>query len=169
MVDSLPQMCNEYAKYIKFDEINSEQTKTIKDTVEHILTQLDELGALVDTVRLNVETTQSLMPTLLAKTNQLEMSFALIDAFEVFFSKIDESVNKVEARVTAASATFSVSSKAKKMLNSWSAPLLKKMASKDMSAEEATPVPAPAWEPIEVVDTKALIANMKADLSQKLQ
>lgn len=126
--------CNDYAKYFQYPEINTYhvctltrmimkqwsriistclKVATVKDTIEGMLTHLDELTALVDNVRcyaieclvvvcetyvyigkcdvlftftkvrMNIETTQTLIPPLMAHTKQLEATFALIDALDV--------------------------------------------------------------------------------------
>jgi hypothetical protein len=69
-------------------------------------------------VRLNIETTQSVVGPLVKQTEELEKTFAIIDSLEEFMNKIDATVTQAEERTAAIEQNYSTISKTKRMLSS---------------------------------------------------
>jgi len=109
----------EYAKYLSFPEITTEQVSAVKESLEHMLTQLEELKSLVDTVKVNMSSTQSIIPSLVAQTKHLERTFSIIDALENHVSKVEVSVNQLDERISTIEQSTSISQKAFKVLTVW--------------------------------------------------
>jgi len=165
--EELTKMCNDYSEFLQFREINSDQVNAITDTVELMLTQLDEFTSLVDTVRMNIETTQTLIPPLLAHSKQLERTFALLDALEEFMFLLDGNVSKLESRVSSAEQSSSAVgqgvSKAKQMLSSFGRSFSSQQVNATESADVKEGVP-----PVEIMDTVGFFAKLKVNITQNM-
>ena len=57
-------------------------------------------------IRLNTETTQTLIPSLMAQTKQLEKTFTLIDALDQFLVNINQSLDVMEEKISLAGNWF---------------------------------------------------------------
>eukprot|EP01116_Phalansterium_solitarium_P002413 TRINITY_DN12422_c0_g1_i1.p1 TRINITY_DN12422_c0_g1~~TRINITY_DN12422_c0_g1_i1.p1 ORF type:complete len:191 (-),score=32.97 TRINITY_DN12422_c0_g1_i1:161-733(-) len=113
----------QYADYLHFPELVSSQERAVRDSAEHMLTQLDELTAIVESVRLNVDTAQERLPELRHQTLRLNSdTFGLIDGLESLVASLDSSLCAFEQRVTAAEQSLSLSHKTLLVLNSLALP-----------------------------------------------
>jgi len=134
----------------------------VKENVEHMLSQIDELTALLDVVRLNIETTQTIIPSLLAQLKPLERTFVLIDAVEQFVRNIEATLDQLESKVAAAEHNTSKMSQAKRVLSSFPGMSKMKTQTEDTTANATEAKP----EPIRIMDSRQFFSSLKVQLSQ---
>jgi len=159
--EELKTLCNNYAGYIQFPNLNKQQVNRSKETVEHMLTQVDELTALMDSIRMNTETTQTLIPSLMAHTKQLEKTFQLLDALDQFMNSLNQNLDSLEEKVARAEQSSSAISQAKRVLTSFPGMSRKSQSFQD----DAGAAVETKSEEIEVIDTRQFFATLKVQLS----
>jgi len=180
--NNLKKFSTNYAQYFQFHEIHFKNVNNVNESVESMLTQIDELSALVESVRLNIETTKTLVPSLLENAKELEKTFILIDSLEIFIQNMEEMIKKAEDKVYQIEQQISfpliqsLSNVTKKVFHSW---LGKKKTTKDKDIENLSSSTITTTTTLsssssssssflEIIDTQQYLTTLKSDISQKL-
>jgi len=155
----LKTMCADYSQFFQFPSF-SNQPNAIKEIIEQMLTQIDEFTGTLESVRLNTETTSSLVASLVDNSKQLQQMFSLIDSLEQYVAVLNQVLDQLEERTTAAEQSYSTLSQAKRVLTAISVPGITKKQEQTPSNE------APK---IEIPNTKQFFTKLKLDMSNSFQ
>lgn len=113
----IEELAKEYALYLKMDVSDARQS--LYNSIEEMLTKLDDFGGLVDTIRsdsnLCVDKTVGMIQE---KCEEMKPIFAKIDQLESFVKVVRETVFAMEECVTRAEAEMSSFSSIKKVFSS---------------------------------------------------
>ncbi|XP_013392628.1 biogenesis of lysosome-related organelles complex 1 subunit 4 [Lingula anatina] len=156
--EMLDEFGKDYASYLQVD--SSREKHQFEESVEDMLTRLDEFCGLVDLIRsdstLCLKTT---LPKIQAKSAEMEKMFERIDKLESFVSLVKQNLNATEEQVSKAEDELGSFSSFKKMLNSFSVPSF--LSSKKPS----TPVKAAkeTYSPLEVIDCNNFFSSTTSD------
>lgn len=148
----LPALCDQYSQYLQIPTKAIQQQQTVEDTIESMLTRLDEFQALVDTVR--ADTSQldlNLLPQLKKQVPQLLRVFMLIQHLEEFISKMKVVVHQMESRMDTAESAYNAIARSKAVAES---PL--KFFGLGSDRQEM-----PHWEAVEFLDLDSFFSGFK--------
>ncbi|GAB1598242.1 biogenesis of lysosome-related organelles complex 1 subunit 4-like [Argonauta hians] len=115
------QLISDYVEYLTVD--CSLEKNHFADSIEEMLTKLDEFCGLVDMIR--GDTTLCLyktMPEIEVKANEMQRMFVKIDQLEELVSIVSRNVGVMEEQVTKAEAKMGSFSGIKKMITSLVSP-----------------------------------------------
>lgn len=135
--DLLEEVTNEYSKYLNFD-VSKEQGR-FTESIESMLTKLDEFCGLVDMIR--SDTTLCLtktMPEIQARCHEMQEMFDRIDRLEAFVAVVRKDVNAMEECVSKAENELSSGTLIKKLSSLVSS---KKPSSRPTQKPQFTPPP----------------------------
>lgn len=117
LVSCLPVLANDYANFISVDA--SKEKQSFYNSIDEMLTRLDEFGGLVDTVRsdtsLCVDTN---VKNIQAKCEEMSSIFARVDQLEAFIAMVHKNVNVMEECVNKAESEMGSFSGLKKIFTS---------------------------------------------------
>lgn len=95
------ELANGFLKFLNFD--NTKEETKFNDSVELMLTKLDEFFSLVDMIRSDTSLClQNTMPDIQIKCKEMDAVFEKIDRLEEFVNIVKESVNSIEEKVNKA-------------------------------------------------------------------
>jgi len=165
----LQQLVQDYSKYLNFPQINEQKVNIINETIEQMLAQLDELNALVETVKLNSETTKSLLPSLVEQTKRLDKSFEVIYGLIDFVSLLDASVTQFDDRLTEAEQASSeaISQRAKHLLGSFKGLKTSDSTIAPPEVKSDKDIIEPVKPPVSILNSQEYFTNFKSKLNKK--
>ncbi|RUS76295.1 hypothetical protein EGW08_015941 [Elysia chlorotica] len=145
--DNVPhELGNSFVKFLNFD-LMKEETK-FSDSVELMLTKLDEFFSLVDMIRSDTSLClQNTMPDIQMKCREMEAVFEKIDRLEDFVNIVKESVTSVEEKVNKAENELGTVGGFMKKLSSF-------ISKKPSPARTPPRVKGPEFIPPEIFSTK---------------
>eukprot|EP01117_Protostelium_nocturnum_P019026 TRINITY_DN811_c0_g1_i1.p1 TRINITY_DN811_c0_g1~~TRINITY_DN811_c0_g1_i1.p1 ORF type:complete len:193 (+),score=77.28 TRINITY_DN811_c0_g1_i1:174-752(+) len=157
---ALKDLTNDYAKYLHFPHLQKTMGGSIEETIEQMLTQLDELGSLVESSKSSTDSVRDAVPAILNQSAQLEKTFAFIDAIETLVQRLDSSLTKAEEKTTAVEQqySFQIAEATKNFFSSFG---LKRANSEVLVQKETPPLPE-----IEIVNTSQAFNKIREDLNK---
>ncbi|XP_064641329.1 biogenesis of lysosome-related organelles complex 1 subunit 4-like isoform X2 [Lineus longissimus] len=110
---------------------SNEEKQSFDESIEEMLTRLDEYCGLVDLIRSDTSLClNKTLPGIYAKSLQMQGIFQKIDQLEAFVALVRENVSVLEEHVNKAEDDMGSFSTVKKMLSSFSLPFSKKASPK---------------------------------------
>ncbi|OWF53542.1 Biogenesis of lysosome-related organelles complex 1 subunit 4 [Mizuhopecten yessoensis] len=135
-VDMLESLSKDYSTYLEIDA--SKEKNKFGETIEDMLTKLDEFGSLVDMIRSDSTLClTSTLPKIQRKQAEIQDMFDKIDRLEAFVSVVRENTAMMEECVNRAEDEMGSFSGLKKMLSSFVSP--KRSQTKDNQTLSFTP------------------------------
>ncbi|CAH1779069.1 unnamed protein product [Owenia fusiformis] len=123
------ELVDDYGTYLTIDA--SQEKQRFEESIEDLLTRLDEYCGLVDLIRsdstLNLTKT---LPEIYAKSAEMQLVFERIDQLETFVAMVSENVSKMEVQVNKAESEHGSMSSIKKIFSNISFPFSKKPVTK---------------------------------------
>ncbi|XP_060073838.1 biogenesis of lysosome-related organelles complex 1 subunit 4-like [Ylistrum balloti] len=173
-VDMLERLSKDYSTYLEIDA--SKDKSKFGETIEDMLTKLDEFGSLVDMIRSDSTLClTSTLPKVQEKQAEIQAIFDKIDRLEAFVSVVRENIATMEDCVNKAEDEMGSFSGLKKMLSSFVSP--KRSQTKDNRTVSFTPPhifrteeyfpqqPAQKHEPGETTDFSKTKSNVTPEES----
>ncbi|XP_033754652.1 biogenesis of lysosome-related organelles complex 1 subunit 4-like [Pecten maximus] len=136
VVDMLERLSKDYSSYLEIDA--SKEKNKFGETIEDMLTKLDEFGSLVDMIRSDSTLClTSTLPKIQGKQAEIQAIFDKIDKLEAFVSVVRDNIGTMEECVNKAEDEMGSFSGLKKMLSSFVSP--KRSQTKDNRTLSFTP------------------------------
>ncbi|PRP80946.1 hypothetical protein PROFUN_11275 [Planoprotostelium fungivorum] len=157
-IQALKELSDGYSQYFDVSQVHTHMSAGIGETIEQMLTQLDELNALIHSTQSSTRATQDSITSILAHTARLEETYAIIDAYQIYISTIEAMVTRAEERTSAIEQQYSfhiaeMKEKAKSFLSTFG---IRKSTTQAPPTNNIIAVPE-----LNVIDTKQLFDELK--------
>jgi hypothetical protein len=121
----LKQMSNDYAQWFDLSQIQSNGIKHIEETVDGVLTRLDEFGEHLDYIHTSTDNiSRKILPQLLLLSSNLQFLYKKIDIMHEYVHQVQGKVEALEVKVSEIekqelSSTSALNKYIPKMFASW--------------------------------------------------
>jgi len=155
---ALKNLGEDYAQYFNLNDVHERLGANITETVEQMLTQLDELNSLIGLAQSSTDSAKDSVATILTQTAKLEQTYAFIDALQEFMTNMDAMVTRAEERTTAVEQQYSIkiAEVTKSFFSSFG---LKKQNSVENTAQATPPTPLPE---LNILSTGDILNDIKS-------
>jgi hypothetical protein len=162
-LELLPPLAAHYASFV--DGECSSETDQFNETIEDLLTKLDEFMGFADLIRGDVNLALgSTLGSIHTKTEAMKKNFERIDQLEAFVLMVKSNLNELEANVNQAEIDLGAINPLKKVFNSITLPTLfgpKPQAARNMPPNQPA---RPTYKPIKTFRTADYFVQTPSDM-----